>query len=256
MTGVLSVEKNGSIADVTLNRPEQFNALNGELRQALREMVSDMESDPAIRIVIIKGAGRGFCAGADLTDGGEYPVSDHIDREYKPFLTGIADGNKIYIAQVHGSAAGIGAALAMNCDLVTLAESANIYMAFAAIALIPDGGNTQLLLQNMGYHRALEAVLEGEKISSGDCLKFGLVNKVFADEELGDKTRAWAENLAKGAPLAQGAAKRLLRQVGRQSFADAISTEGEEQNHLVLSDDCKIGIEAFFKKQKPEFLGK
>lgn len=256
VSDILVIEKDGALATVTLNRPGQFNALNAELREALRDMVTDIENDAEIRFAIIKGAGRGFCAGADLTGGSEYPVSDHIDREYKPFLTGIADGNKIYIAQVHGTAAGIGAALAMNCDLVTIADTATIYMAFAAIALIPDGGNTQLLLQNMGYHRAMQAILEGEKISASDCLSFGLVNKVFEASQLDVGTKEWARQLAAGAPLAQGAAKRLLRRVRKLSYSDAIGAEGLEQDTLSKSEDCTIGVSAFFKKEKPSFIGR
>ena len=252
---VLLYEVDGAVATITLNRPAQFNALNETLRAELRDVVKRVESDSAVRIAILKGAGRGFCAGADLTGGLENPVSEHIEREYKPALTGIAEGSKIWIAQVHGSAAGIGAAFAMNCDLVTMADDATIYMAFAAIALVPDGGNTQLLLQNMGYHRAMQAVLEGRKIPADECLQMGIANKIWPAEALDEQTRAWAAELAQGAPLAMAAAKRLLRQVGAISYADAISAEGQEQNPLLMSKDCMTGVQAFFKKEKPVFSG-
>jgi len=183
-------------------------------------------------------------------------VDAHIEREYKPFLTGIADSNKIYIAQVHGTAAGIGAALAMNCDFVTMADDATIYMAFAAISLIPDGGNTQLLLQNMGYHRALEAIIEGRKVPAEECLKYGIANKIFNAAELDEQTRKWAEKLSGSAPLAMAAAKRLLRKVGQISFSDTISLEGQEQEPLTNSQDFQAGVAAFFKKEKPVFSGK
>ena len=209
-----------------------------------------------MRVVILKGAGRGFCAGADLSGGFDQPISAHIDREYKPALTGIAQSSKIWIAQVHGSAAGIGAAFAMNCDLVTMADDATLYMAFAAISLIPDGGNTQLLLQNMGYHRALQAVLEGQKIPATECLQYGIANKLFSSDSLDAETANWAEQLASGAPLSMAAAKRLLRSVGRMDYGDAISQEGQEQTPLSQSADFKAGVDAFFKKQKPVFTGK
>ncbi len=160
---VLLIETDGPVATITLNRPKQFNALDEELRARLRQVVGTVDADDTIRIVILKGTGRGFCAGADLAGGIDHPLSAHIDREYKPALVGIAQSPKIWIAQIHGTAAGIGAAFAMNCDFVTMADNATVYMAFAAISLIPDGGNTQLLLQNMGYHRALQAVVEGRK---------------------------------------------------------------------------------------------
>ncbi|PCH47399.1 MAG: enoyl-CoA hydratase [Hyphomicrobiales bacterium] len=253
---VLILKTEGNLATLTLNRPKQFNAFDAELRAAMRDAVKNIEADDTIRIIIIKGEGRGFCAGADLSSGLDKPVDAHIEREYKPFLTGIADSNKIYIAQVHGTAAGIGAALAMNCDFVTMADDATIYMAFAAISLIPDGGNTQLLLQNMGYHRALEAIIEGRKVPAEECLKYGIANKIFNAAELDEQTRKWAEKLSGSAPLAMAAAKRLLRKVGQISFSDTISLEGQEQEPLTNSQDFQAGVAAFFKKEKPVFSGK
>ncbi|MDD9909431.1 MAG: enoyl-CoA hydratase-related protein [Ahrensia sp.] len=253
---VLRFETDGSVATLTLNRPKQFNALDADLRRALRETTQRVEDDPAIRVAIIKGEGRGFCAGADLSAGLEKPVSEHIEREYKPSLETIADGNTIWIAQVHGVAAGIGAAYAMNCDLVTMADDATVYMAFAAIALIPDGGNTQLLLSHMGYHRALQAILEGRKIPADECLQYGIANKVFTPEELNASTLEWAKSIADGAPLSMGAAKRLLRKVGRLNYGAAISAEGLEQNTLTESEDFTTGVNAFFTKEKPNFQGK
>ena len=252
----LIVEKQGALAVVTMNRPEVYNTFDGALRARMRETVANLEGDDDVRVVILKGAGRGFCAGADLAQAPSHPVNEHLDEEYKPFLTGMANGNKIYIAQVHGGAAGIGAAVAMNCDLVCMGDDAYIYMAFAAIALIPDGGNTQLLLQNMGYHRALESILEGQKVPAKDCLTYGIANKVFPAQELESQTMAWAQGLADGPGLAMAAAKRLLRTVGRMSYSDAISTEGLEQNALLLSEDCATGVQAFFRKEKPKFKGR
>lgn len=253
---ILLKQTDGSVAILTLNRPKQFNALNAELRAALRDAVEEIENDPSIRVAILKGEGRGFCAGADLSAGLEKPVNEHIDREYKPALEGIAQGNTIWMAQVHGTAAGIGAAFAMNCDLVTMADDATVYMAFAAIALIPDGGNTQLLLNHMGYHRALQAILEGRKVPADECLQYGIANKLFAADELDAKTLQWAKSIADGAPLAMGAAKRLLRRIGKLDYGDAISTEGVEQNTLTESEDFTTGVSAFFAKEKPQFQGR
>ncbi|WP_121061419.1 enoyl-CoA hydratase/isomerase family protein [Chachezhania antarctica] len=255
-TSVL-IERSGSVATVTMNRPESYNALNGSLRRQLRTAISELEVKPRINVVILKGAGKGFCAGADLkeTSGMEQPTHQMIEEEYRPILTGIAASSKIWVAEVQGNAAGIGAALAMNCDLVTMSDDAAIYMAFAAIGLVPDGGNCWLLLKGMGYRRAMQTILEGGRIGADEAKALGLANEVFPADSLGEKTRELAERLAGGAPLAAAAAKRLLRKLDGMSFGDAIMAEGMEQTHLTKSGDFAEGVAAFMEKRKPQFTG-
>lgn len=252
----VSLDRDGTIAIVTMQRPEAFNALNGELRAALRKTVSQVENDPEIRVVILRGDGPGFCAGADLKDGtATHPAHQMIEEEYRPILTGIASSSKIWIAQVHGSAAGIGAALAMDCDMMTIADDASLYMAFAAIGLVPDGGNCWLLLQGMGYRRALQAILEGRKIPAQEAVDLGLANAQFPIDTLDVETRALATRIASGAPLAAAAAKRLMRRMDQLSYTDAIAAEGLEQSALTRSADFAEGVAAFVQKRKASFSG-
>lgn len=253
---VLLVEKKDGVAIVTLNRPKSLNAFDSQLRAAMRDVVARLEDDNDLKIVVIKGAGRGFCAGADLADDSQGPSSFHLDQEYKPFLDAISQSDKIWISQVHGPCAGVGAALAMNCDFMTMAEDSYIYLAFAAIALVPDGGNTQLLFHAMGYKRALEAAVEGRKIPAEECHGYGICNRVFAADALEEETMAWAHSLAQKAPLSLAATKRLMRTVGRMSYGEAITAEGREQAPLLQSDDFKEGVRAFFAKEKPNFKGR
>ena len=253
---ILLFEKTGTVATVTLNRPEKMNSFDPALCQAMTERVAAIEDDDEIRVVILRGAGRCFSAGADLSAERKGPASFHIERAYKTFLTSIAASEKIWIAQVHGACAGGGAGVAMTCDLMVMSDDAYVYMAFAAIALVPDLGNCQALLSAMGYRRALQAALEGRKMPAEECLSHGIANKVVAKDDLDAETTAWAESLAARAPLSLGATKRLLRTVGAMSFGDSISAESREQMTLLKTEDFREGVRAFFAKEKPAFKGR
>lgn len=255
MPDLLKQSREGAVARLTLNRPNAFNALNADLRRHLRDAIADVDTDPDVRVVILSGEGKGFSAGADLTETPTDPVHLMLETEFRPILTGITASPKLWIAQVHGSAAGIGAALAMNCDLMTMSEDASIYMAFAAIGLIPDGGNCWLLLRAMGYRHALQAILEGTKIQAVDALRYGLANAVHPAAALETETTAFAERIAAGPPLASAAAKRLLRGMDRLSYGEAMTAEGLEQTALVRSADAAEGVAAFLQKRPPSFRG-
>lgn len=256
MTDTLRLEKTGRIATLTLSRPKAFNALNAEMRRALSDAVAEIEADADLRVVILKGEGQGFCAGADLKAGMPADVEAMLQQEYRPSLDGIARSSKIWIAQVHGTAAGIGVAYALNCDLIMMAEDAALYMAFAAIALVPDGGNTWLLMRAMGYQRALRAILEGQKITAQDCLSYGLVNEVITADTLEAETMALAERIAQTAPLAAAQTKKILRAADAQAYDAAFGAEAVAQNTLVKSHDFKEGVMAFLQKRAPSFQGK
>jgi 2-(1,2-epoxy-1,2-dihydrophenyl)acetyl-CoA isomerase len=258
MTGddLVLVENAGAVVTVTLNRPAVFNAFNAPLRAEFTRCVEAMDADDDVRIVVLQGAGPSFCAGADLSEGMAASVTEQIEREYKPFLMGIALSDKLWIACIHGSAAGIGGALAMACDLAIMDEQANIYLAFAAIGLIPDGGATWHLLRAMGHKRALQTIIEGRKIAAFECEALGLINKVAPAGTANAIAMTWAQELAKGAPRSQSAAKRVLRHGGRLRLQDAITLEAKLQQPLVESEDFREGIAAFFGKRKPQFKGR
>ena len=255
-SNVLDYELSDTICTIALNRPDSLNSFNHELRKDLLAALETAEADPSVRIIILKGNGKGFCAGADLSEGLERDIEDELKLEYKPILMAIQGSTKICIAQVHGCAAGIGAGLAMACDIVIMSEDAFAYLAFAAIGLIPDGGLNWHLYHTLGPRRAFETIVEGKRLTSHECLKHGICNEVVATEDLESAVLARAEKLAKGAPLSQAAVKKVLRQMSTMNLSQAIDLEAELQKPLAESEDCRNAVEAFFKKEKPVFKGK
>lgn len=231
------------------------NAFDKTLRAELSAVFDLVEAAEGIRVCILKGAGKGFSAGGDITDFGYDPISDLIVGEFLPLFEKVDKGNVIYIAQIHGSCAGIAAALAMTCDFITMAEDSALYMAFAAIALAPDGGNTFHLMNAMGYRRALEAIIEGRHIPAPECKALGIANRVHPAPELETETMAWATRIAATAPLATAATKRVLRSMVGRTWSETVRAEAEEQNALIKSKDFKRGIAAFREKSSPTFLG-
>ncbi len=246
----------GHLAIVTLNRPSVFNSFNADMRNMLLGTVRDVERNGEVRMVVLHGAGPGFCAGADLAEGMPASIAEQLEQQYKPLLLEIASSDKIWMAAIHGSAAGIGGALAMTCDLAVMEESANIYLAFAAIGLVPDGGATWHLLKAMGHKRALQTIIEGRKLSAQECADAGLVNKIVPTGEALQSALEWAGVLAQGAPLAQRAAKLALRAANEKTLSEAISYEAQLQEDLAHTQDCGEGVSAFFAKRKPVFSGK
>ena len=246
------------VATIALNTPKTLNAFHQQMRLDLIAAVQQAEQDDEVRVVVVTGEGKGFSAGADLTENmpGHDNFASQCKAEYTPWLMGIHNSSKLYIAAVNGVAAGIGSALVMNCDLVMMAEEAYLYQAFSAIGLMTDGGATWLLLQKLGYQRALEMAVDAGKLTSAQCLELGLVNKIVAAEELREKAQQWAEKLAVGAPLSQAAVKSLMRKAPSMTYQEVVEEEAQLQSMLIASEDSRNAVKAFFAKEPPVFEGK
>jgi 2-(1,2-epoxy-1,2-dihydrophenyl)acetyl-CoA isomerase len=200
----LKLETNNHVATITLGRPEMMNAFNEQLIWDMGEATKIVKDDSQIRVLVITGEGRGFTAGADLTEreSSWSNTKDALERGYHPFLKNIINMPKPVIGSINGAAAGIGAALAMACDLRIMAKEAYIMSVFSNIALVPDGGLSFLLTRAIGYSRALEYAIEAKKISAEECLALGIANKVVDLDDLNKSTMEWATLLSKRAPKA------------------------------------------------------
>ena len=243
------------VSEIIINRPDQYNSFNTDLRLKLAESIKDVETNEKKRVIVLKGEGPGFCAGADLNDGGQMPPSKQLNDEYFPIFEAISKSKKLFIAAIHGSAAGIGTALAMNCDFIAMAASSRISMVFSNIGLVPDGGATYLLQKSLGYRKALEVIVSGSHLSANDCLKFGLANKIFDDSNFFEEVNKWALQLSSRAPLAASAAKKVMREKSFEQYCESFQMEGIEQDKLALSNDFRNAVASFFKKEKPSFNG-
>lgn len=250
-------ESSAGIKTITLNRPDSLNAFNRVQRSELLDAINTANQNPDITVVIITGAGKGFCAGADLADHNppEQTVEDRINQEYKPILLGIADSQKPYIAAVNGVAAGIGASLAMACDLVVMHEKAYFYQAFSAIGLIPDGGLTLHLSQQLGPKKAYEVIALGQKIFADECLQLGMINQISEDGNLTIDSTSLANKLLTRAPLSLRYTKEVMRKIVGKSLGEAISIEATTQMITNQSEDFAEGKLAFLEKRKAVWKG-
>jgi 2-(1,2-epoxy-1,2-dihydrophenyl)acetyl-CoA isomerase len=254
----VKVERDGPVAIVSFNRPDSLNAIDAGIRAELFAAINEVNSDDSIRVVILTGEGRAFCAGADLSEKqpDDFNVEDQINVEYKPALMAITEAPKPWISAVNGAAAGIGSSFAMNCDLTVMADNAYLYQAFAAISLIPDGGATWHLARTVGRKKAYELMALGEKLKAEQCLELGLCNRVVPAETLMDEANALARQLVAKAPLSLRYAKESLNSAMSKSVGDTISNEARLQSLCVNSEDAVEGAIAFMQKRAPVFKGK
>ena len=244
------------VANILLSRPKQYNSLNGELRNKFLQMLNEIENDVSIRVIVIRGSGPGFCAGADLIETSAEDIPIQLENEYKPIFEKIVNGKKIFIAAVHGSAAGIGSTLALACDFLVMSQNSKLSFVFSNIGLIPDGGAHWSLSQKLGYNKALEFIVNGEHVSATECEKLGLANKVFAEENFTEEVDLWAHRLAKRSPLVAKGTKELLRFSKHNDYWSTFNKEIKIQGDLAKTDDFNNAVKAFFKKEKPQFFGK
>ena len=221
----------------------------------LQEATNNLREDDDIRVVVITGAGKGFTAGADLTQSESTwtSIKDSLNRGFLPIFKNIMEMPKPVIGSINGPAAGIGAAIAMACDLRIMSENAYILSVFSNIAIVPDGGLSWLLTRYMGYTKAFEYAIEAKKITADECINFGIANKKVLLEDLESETMAWAERLAKRAPQSLSNTKKIMRNALEKTYLETYAEEAEIQNKIFGNDQNKEAIKAFFEKREPNF---
>ena len=253
------VRKAGPVATVTMNRPEALNFLDPIMAQEIESAMADLEKDEEVRAVVVTGAGRAFCAGGDVKFmKQEWPVYDLVVRMERVtgFIKAMLDLPKPIIASVNGPAVGAGCNIALAADLVLASEKATFCQVFTRIGLIPDCGGIYLLPRRVGMTKAKELILTARTIEAGEAERIGLVNRVVPAEALEEETRKIAAELASGATMAIGIAKRLLNQSYESDFETILQAENSNQVLLRKAEDHREGVRAFFEKRKPEFKGK
>jgi 2-(1,2-epoxy-1,2-dihydrophenyl)acetyl-CoA isomerase len=255
----LLYETHGDVVRLTMNRPERRNALNDALQRELLAAFERVRDDESVRAIVLTGAGKGFCAGADLSAFQQMPTAEQVYEAiimaYQPLIGLITTLKKPVIAAINGTAAGAGASLALACDLRVMAEDASIMMAFSNIGLVPDAGATWLLVRQVGYSRAYQIAIEGQKIPAIRCLEWGLTNRLAPAGKLGDVALTWATKLAQRPTLALGLTKLAMNHALLNDVASTIEYEARLQMQTIPSHDHMEGVMAFLQKRDPLFTG-
>lgn len=258
-------EVSEGIATLTLNRPERLNTISGPMLNLLARLLVKANEDPAVRVVVLTGTGRAFCAGLDLVDATQgsgigsdkqqQAVSVNLDLRNTP-PTVLFAMDKPTICALNGSAAGYGMDTAMGCDIRIAGESAKMAAAFVRRGVVPESGGTWILPRLLGWAKAAELIFTGRTLSARESLELGLVNHVVPDAELAAKTREIALEMARNAPLAVQSAKRLMRMGLSESFNDHVHHVYLQFLQLIRTQDFKEGMTSFLEKRPPDFQGR
>lgn len=251
-------ETQDNIAEIKLNRPQLLNSFNYEMANEFLDALKKCDKNKKVRAIIITGIGRGFCAGQDLEEATRKngPTIDAIiDHTYNPIIKKIINIEKPIVCYVNGIAAGAGANLAISCDITFAASSAKFIQSFINIGLVPDSGGTYNLPRLIGKQRAAGLMFSGEKISSAEAEKIGMIYKSVDDENGYQITLDFAKKISEKPTKSIGLIKSLLNKSDKNSISEQLELEKKYQITAANSYDHKEGVKAFFEKRKPKYIG-
>jgi len=249
-----------AVARLTLNRPERLNSFNGEMHAEIREAIGRVAGDGA-RVLVLTGAGRGFCAGQDLSErqvarsGGRADLGASIERNYKPLVLSLQNLPLPTIAAVNGVAAGAGASIALACDIVIAARSASFIQAFGKLGLVPDSGATWFLPRLVGNARALGLAMLGERLPAADAAAWGLIWRCVDDESFAAAVDRLAAELAAAPTRGLLRTREAILGSWRRTLAEQLDVERDFQRELGFTEDYAEGVAAFAEKRAPRFVG-
>jgi 2-(1,2-epoxy-1,2-dihydrophenyl)acetyl-CoA isomerase len=258
----VQTERRGAVTTIRLDRPESMNAVNVELGTDLLAALTTAADDDAVRAVVLTGNGRAFCSGADLRAGFEPTESGHpnveqaLNERFHPIILALRTMPKPVVAAVNGAAAGIGCSFALACDLILAAESSYFLLAFVNVGLVPDGGSSVLIPERIGFARAAEMAMLGERVPAHQALEWGLINRVVSDATLAEEAGALADRLASGPTRSYAGTKRQLNAWQFARIEAQLELEASIQQQMAQSRDFVEGVTAFAQKREPRFEGR
>ena len=249
------------VAVLTLNRPDSLNAFNAQMHEEVRQAMTEVKGNPAIRCLLLTANGRGFCAGQDLgdravtADGAPPDLGESVEKNYNPLIRSIMNLPKPVICAVNGVAAGAGASLALACDIVLAARSASFIQAFCRIGLVPDSGGTWNLPRAVGLPRAKGLALLGDRLSAEQAESWGLIWQCIDDDALMAEAKKMADHLATQPTRGLAKIKELLNGSSIRSLDEELDLERDTMRELGRSSDYREGVAAFLEKRSPKFTG-